>query len=120
MFIVPGAIEETDYLRQQLSACRKENSNLKQMVNSPSITFTTCPECGKEYLINYCREVHELQEKVRTYKGMIDEIKGLVEKNENYYYDEGGIRQYYCDDADSSEILRIIDKGEKRNEISNN
>ena len=44
---------------------QQENAQLKQMVNSPSITFTTCPECGKNYSINYCREVHNLKQQLK-------------------------------------------------------
>ena len=56
---------------------QQENAKLKQMVNSPSITFTTCPECGKNYSINYCREVHNLKQQLKDKdeKSKLDNLK---------------------------------------------
>lgn len=65
--------KNNNYIKQ----LQQENTQLKQMVNSPSITFTTCPECGKKYSVNYCRETYKLKQQlqqIREYceNGIID------------------------------------------------
>lgn len=63
-----------DRLLEENKKLQQENTQLKQMVNSPSITFTTCPECGKNYSINYCREVHNLKQQLKDKDDKISKV----------------------------------------------
>lgn len=63
----------------KIAQLQQENIDLKQMVNFPSVTITTCPKCGKRYSINYCREVYELEKENKKLNNILNEFEKWLE-----------------------------------------
>ena len=62
------------FLQDEIEKLQQENIDLKQMINFPSVTITTCPKCGERYSINYCREVYKLEEKIKELNNILTEF----------------------------------------------
>ena len=78
----------------KIEQLQQENIDLKQMVNFPSVTITTCPKCGKKYSINYCKEVYELEkenkelkEQIKLFKKDLAKAESICQKYISQYYD---------------------------------
>ena len=96
----------------KIEQLQQENTDLKQMINFPSVTITTCPKCGKKYSINYCKEVYELEKENKELHNILNEFEKWLEKE---LFDKTQIHFQY-----SLALKKCLDKLQELKEVRNN